>query len=459
MNRLIFYTFIILFSLTSTANELDQFIEEIVPKTSLSNEQLKHLREELRVQKIMIEEVQSLKMKGVSLANLDSDTSINKIQNMLLRSAEAKETTVTKEISAALKRGMNFENFKSSMSKFKNFLNNAFVNKKAMGASLIRQYGMEVGIIYLASLQIDLTLPLVMISQGHLGYSVLLATPVSSVVTGGYVAIKNAVKFRQVAKSFNGLGKAFNYYKEFFKVKKFFNQNILSKTDLIDITVNNKTFIATATKENFLKKAINKLGYNDRLNYSNVIKLLEKHNLMEDFLYAIKATSKPNGVKLLRILNRVSLTQDEKIMNLIAENFSRDIKHIDKLVDFPQFKKWAIDIAHSTSIDSFISKLAHMPKNIPPKVLDRFWRTYIIPTSSKNIRPYMSKDIRKTFGLLISNYDKNLFGEFAQSIDLELSPNLHKKFIDYMYESMGKIGLCQGLFKKKGSNAPLLIQY
>lgn len=445
------------YSFASFADNLDDLIEEIVPKTSLSNDQLKHLREELKVQKIMIEEVQALKLKGVNISNLNSDDSINKIQKMLIRSIEAKETTVTKEITDVIKKGMSLENYKTSMGKFKKYLTDAFVNKKTMGASLIRQYGMEVGLIYMTSLQIDVTLPLVMMSQGHLGYSILLATPVSSIVTGSYVAIKNAVKFRQITKSFGGLGKAFNHYKEFFKVKKFFNQNIFSKTDLIDINIKGQNFVLTTSRENILTKGLSKLGFNKRMNYTNVMKLLESNNLMEDFLYAIKATSKPEHVKLLRILNRVSLTQDEQVLSMLAENFSSDIQKIDKFNDFPKFKKWAIGISHSDSIESFMKKLPLMPTDVPPKVVDRFWRSYIIPTSSKNIKPFMSRSISKTFNKLISNYNKDLFGDFAQSLDVDMSPSMHKRFVDYIFDSMSGVGVCQTMFRKKGSNLPLLL--
>lgn len=446
-----------IYSFSSLANDLDDFIEEIVPKTSLSNDQLKHLREELKVQKLMIEEVQSLNLKGVLISNLDSDDSINKIQKMLLRSMEAKETTVTKEISNAISKGMNAENFKTSMNQFKKYLTDAFVDKKVMGASLIRQYGMEVGLIYVASLQVDVTLPLVMISQGHIGYSILLATPVSSIVTGSYVAIKNAVKFRQIVKSFGGLGKAFNHYREFYKVKKFFNQNIFSKTDLIDINMNGQNYILTTSRENFLTKSLSKLGYNKRMNYTNVLKLLETNNLMDDFLYSIKATSKPEHVKLLRIINRVSLTQDEKVLSIIAEAFSEDVQKIDQFNDFPKFKKWAIGISHSDSMESFIKKLPLMPTDVPPKVVDRFWRSYIIPTSSKNIKPFMSRSISNTFNKLISNYNKDLFGDFAQSLDVDISPTMHKKFLDYLFDSMDGVGICQSMYRTKGSNLPLLI--
>jgi hypothetical protein len=213
----------------------------------------------------------------------------------------------------------------------------------------------------------------------------------------------------------------------------------------------------TTSRENILTKGLSKLGFNKRMNYTNVMKLLESNNLMEDFLYAIKATSKPEHVKLLRILNRVSLTQDETVLSMLAENFSKDVQKIDQLNDFPKFKKWAIGISHSDSIESFMRKLPLMPTDVPPKVVDRFWRSYIIPTSSKNIKPFMSRSISKSFNKLISNYNKDLFGDFAQSLDVDISPSMHKRFVDYIFDSMSGVGVCQTMFRKKGSNLPLLI--
>ena len=454
------FTFIFILSFNIfAATELDEFIEDIIPKTSLSNQELKNLREELKVQKLMIEEVQALKMKGVKIANLNTDDSIRKIQEMLMRSFNAKETAVTDEISDAIKKGLNFENIKKSMGDFKNFLTKSFVSKKIQGASLIRQYGMEVGLIYMASLQIDVTLPLIMISQGHVGYSVLLATPVSSIVTGSYVAVKNAVKFNQIVKSFGGLGKTFNHYKNYFKIKKFFNQNIFAKTDLIDINVKGSSYILTSTRENFLTRALSKLGFNKNLNYTNLVNVLESNNLMEDFLYAVKGTARPDHIKLLRIMNRVSLTQNEQVMSAIAENFSKDLKLVDGLNDFPHFKKWAINIAHSESMESFIKKLALMPTDVPPKIVDRFWRNYILPTSTKNIKPFMSRSISRSFNKMINGYNKDLFGDLAQSVDIQIGPGLHRKFLDYLFQSLADVGVCQGLYRKKGDQTPLLIQY
>lgn len=440
-------------------NEIDDFIDDIIPKTSLSNDQLRFLREELRIQKIIIEEVQGLKNKGVNITNLNSPNSNRKIQEMLLRSFEAKSSTVTGEIKDVIKQGFKQDNLKKALEDFKSFLKKTIHSKKSAAASLIRQYGLEVGLIYMASVQIDVTLPLIMIGQGHLGYSVLLATPVSSIVTGSYIAIKNAVKFNQIIKSFGSINKAFDHYKHYFKIKNFFNENIFRKVDLIDVTIGHNNYVITSARENLISKAMTKLGFNKGLNYQNILKVLEKENLMSDFLYAVKSTNPPESIKLLRIINRISLTQDEKVMRVLAEHFSNDIKSVTALNDFPHLKKWAVEISHSTSIKSFIHKLANMPTDVPPKVMDRLWRSYIIPTSSKNITPFISRKIFKSFNKLSVNYNRSLFGEMAQSLELEISPLLHKKFIDYLYNSLSEVNICQGLFRQKGSKRLLLIQY
>ncbi|MCT4642975.1 MAG: hypothetical protein N4A33_11855 [Bacteriovoracaceae bacterium] len=459
MKWLILISTFILYPACFAQDSFDELIEEIAPKLSFSNEQLKHLEQELKVNKMIIEEVQNLRMSGVKLENLTTDKSVNKIQQMLLNSIHATQIDLTDDIKQVLSEGINQKNLKKSLGDFKTFLQEKLTNKKASAASVIRRFGMDTGLVYLAAMQIDYTFPLIMIANGQPAYGTLLTLPVSSVTTASYIATKKAIKFKQITKSFGGVNKYIDFYKQFRKVKKFFHESILSKRTIIDLSLPNKSYVFTIEKENFLSRFLSKQGWNKKLNYTSLVNFLEKNSLLEDFLPAVKMTTKPDHIKFIRILNRIELTADESIIIKLKQKFGKYIKEVDSFNDYPAFKKWAISIAHSGSMDSFVRKLSHLPDHIPPKVFDRIWRGYIIPTSSKSIKPYMDKNIRLAFNSMINDYEKKLFAKLATSLDQKIDGHIKGQLIDYFFNTFKLFNICSELYKQPNTPKSLIYTY
>lgn len=440
--------------------QFDDIIEDIIPKANLSNEQLKHLREELKVQKMFIQGVKEIEIRGGQFTNIEKST--NTIHDLLKNSIGAKSTSLGKEVvnqvEEVVKGAINKNGIKNTLIKMKEMAYGFSNNRKIMMTSVARRFGFDLGIVYLCSLQVDVTFPLVMIASGQPQFGVLLATPVSSIATGSFAAAKSAIKFRQVVKMLGGVGKTINHYKIFSEVKKFFNENIFLKHDLLDFNFNEKTFVISVERQTAMSKILGKFGINKQLNFQSLVALLEENNLMADTVEQLKRSSRPDEVKFLRLINKIQLTGDPKVLSTMQSKFGKFINEVTDLPDFSKQRNWAVKLAHSNSFEQFTTILAKMPDDIPPKVFDRMWRNYILPTASKTIGPFMDKDTLIAFRKLFEDYDKQFRGQFMTSLDTSIGPEIKNRFIDYLYDSLAGVGACGNLYRKKTINTDYLLK-
>lgn len=455
--------FIMLFSWVPghAQNNFDDIIEDIIPKTNLSNVQLKHLREELQLQKMFIQGVKEIEIRGGQFTNLEKST--NTINDLLKNSIGAKSTSLGKEVANqvedVVKGAINRRGIQNTLIKAKEMAFGFANNRKVMMTSIARRFGFDIGLVYLVTLQVDVTFPLIMVASGQPQFGVLLATPVSSMATGTFAAIKSAVKFRQVVKMLGGVKGTIEHFKIFNHVKKYFHDNIILKHDLIDFNFNGKTFVMTVERQNAMSKFLNRLGINRQLNYKSLVAHLESKGILSATLESLKRSTRPDEVKFLRLINRIQLQGNPETFIAIQEKFGKFINEITDLPDFSRQRNWAVKLAHSKNFDQFISQLSRMPDDIPPKVFDRMWRNYILSTSSKTIGPYMNKATLEAFRKLYNDYDKVFRKEFMTSIDTGIGPVMKNKFVDYLYESLAGVGVCGHLYKKKGAIAPPLLKF
>lgn len=445
------FSLLALFSFNLKAQEqFDDLIEEIIPKTKLTNDQLKHLRAELRIQKILIEGVKQIELNGGKFTNIEKTT--NTLQDLIYETIGAKSKTITNEaldhVQDIVKDGINKNALKSVIQKTRDFAFNFTNNKKIFMSSVARRFGFDVGLVYIASLQVDLTIPLVMIANGHPQYAVLLATPVSSIATASYAAVKSAVKYRQVVKSLGGIQNSLHHLNIFREMKTFFNQKIIMNYDIIDMNIAGKNFALTIERQNLVSKVFSKFGWNKNLNYENLLKVLEENEFMTEFVQKVKSSDRVAQVKMIRLLNKIESINDPTIMSALKDKFGKFINEIDGLPEFSSQRTWAINLAQSTSFDDFIKTLARIPDDIPPRVLDKVWRNYILIEASKNIAPSMSKSNYLAFRRLYDDYT-NIRGDFTNSIDYKMDDLLRGKFSDYIYDALGTVGICNQLYQKK----------
>lgn len=454
----IFLIFLIFNAPVWGQDQFDDLIEEIIPRSKLTNDQLKHLRQELRIQKMLIEGVKQIELNGGKFVNIEKST--NTLQDLIYETIGAKTTSITGEVTGHMqdivKDGINKNSLKQVLSKTKEFTHNFVQNKKVFMSSVARRFGFDVGLVYLASMQVDLTFPMIMIANGHPSYAVLLATPVSSITTASYAAIKSAIKYRQVVKSLGGLKNSLHHLNIFREMKKFFNEKILMNYDIIDMNIAGKNFALTIERQNLVSKVFSKLGWNKNLNYQNLISTLEENNFMSELVQKVKASDRPEQVKMIRLLNKIESMNDPTVMASLKDKFGKFINEIEGLPEFTPQRKWAIELAQATDFDQFMSKLAHLPDDFPPRVLDKVWRNYILIEASKNIAPSMSKSNYLAFRRLYDQYT-NIRGDLTNSIEYKLDGNMRTKFVDYIYDALSPVGMCNQLFKRKTqTNIPFL---
>jgi hypothetical protein len=448
--KLFLLLFIAIFSWIPLANSqeaFDDIIEQIIPKTNLSNEQLLHLREELKVQKMFIEGVKEIEIGGGEFKNLEKST--NTIDDLLRNSIGAKTTTLNSEVQDVVKGAINRKGIQNTLIKAKDMAYGFANNKKIMMTSIARRFGFDVGLVYVLTLQVDVTFPMIMIASGQPQFGALLATPVSSMTTGTYAAVKSAVKFRQIVKMLGGTAKTIEHFKIFRHVKKFFGQHILLKHDLLDFKFAGKTFVMTVERQNLMSRVLGKMGINKQLNYQSLMNLLEENKFMPEVLERLRRSDRPNEVKFLRLLNKIQSAGDEQVMEAIHKKFSKFVHEVSDIPDFSRQRDWAVKLAHSKDFDQFITRLAQMPDDIPPKVFDRMWRNYILQNASKTIGPYFDKATLKAFNRMYDSYDKVLRKDLMTSVDTQMGAHMKSKFVDYIYDSLQGVGVCGHLFKPR----------
>lgn len=452
--------FILIFSWAPSygQEQFDDIIEQIIPKTNLNNHQLLHLREELKVQKMFIEGVKDIEINGGKFVNIEKSTST--IEDLLRNSLGAKSTSVNSKVADQLEdvvnTAINKNGIKNTLNKARDMAYKFSKDKKVMLTSVARRFGFDVGIVYALTFQIDYTFPSIMIAAGQPQFAPLLVTPVSSVTTGSYAAIKSAVKFRQVVKMLGGTKKTIDYFKIFRSVKKYFGQHILINHDLLDFKFAGKSFVMTVERQNAMSKYLGKMGINKQLNYQSLMNLLENKKFMPEVLERLRRSNRPDQVKFLRLINKVQVSGDETIMSAIHQKFSKFVNEMEHIPDFSKQRNWAVKLAHSKNFEQFISHLSQMPDDIPPKVFDRMWRNYILQTSSKTIGPYFDKKTLVAFNKMYDNYDKVLRKDFMTSVDTKIGSETKKKIVNYLFDSLSGVGICGHIFKKKSGERPPL---
>lgn len=461
MIKLIVYSiFIICLSLplvsVALANDtFDDIIEEILPTNKLTKNQLINLKKEMSIQKLFIEGVQSIQIRGGQFVDIEKSTST--IHDLLINSisersaqlgAEAQERAIE-----AVSDGYNRNTIKTVLRKTRDYAYNFAKGKKVFSGALIRRYGFDVGIVHFLAIQIDYTLPWFMMSRGHPEFGILLGLPISSSTTGLYVAAKSAIKYRQFVRRLGGFKKAIKHFNIEQKVRRFLGQEIFKSYNMFDIYSNGKTYAITVEKRNLINRTLQKLGWKKGLNYENLIRYMDENAILPKLVEKMTASNKSPTHKLLKLIHGISESSDKNGFHTIRKEFGKYINEINELPEFSKQRKWAMKLMDSRSMDSFIKTLARMPKDIPPSIFDKIWRQKILVGISKSIENYSSKSHYQAFRMLINDYDKNLRAEFTKSINTDFSTTQRKIFGDYIYKAMANFGICQQIFKVKSEKS------
>lgn len=458
------YLFLILylffsFQIAQANEQLDDLIDEIIPKSELSNQQLRALRQELKVQKIFLEGIKAIEIQGGEFVNINKAS--NTIQDLVIKSFGAKSeslpSAVTKQITETVKESFDQKSVKNVLQKSKDFAFNKLKGQRTMLSSIARRVGMDVGLVYFLTLQVDVTFPTIMIAMGRVEFAPLLITPVSSTVTGTYAAIKSAVKFRQLVKHMGGLKNTLNFFKLYREVKSFFNLKIFPQHDLLNINVKNTNYVFTVERKTLFNRILTNVGLNNNLNYENLSRYLREEDFLVEFLEKLDQSDNPNEVKMIKVLNKIELTQNEDVISKLKQKYGKFINELDTIPDYRQARRWVSRISSTTSFDEFNRLILQIPDDIPPKIFDRLWRNHILPSASRNIGPYFDKKTFNAFRSMFTNWDKDLRRIMTESNETIMPQELKRKLTDYLFNALEGVNICSGLYQKKGGTQSTFI--
>jgi hypothetical protein len=260
--------FIIFFSLVFTGHcafgldRFDDIIEEFAPNPGLSSVQLSNLRDELKIQTMFIEGVKGIEINGGEFKN--ANKAVRTVEKLIVDSFEAKASALSDKAKLALKESLKNSIDKSQLEKTmimaKDFGAKHVAGRKTMLSSVARRWGFDVGMVYFLSMQIDLTLPSVMMAMGQMQYAPLLAAPVSSLTTTTYASLKGAVKFRHLVKNLGGLANAREHWSLYRKVKNFFHTSVFPSSNIINLNVAGRNFTMTIQRVGMFASFKQKLG-------------------------------------------------------------------------------------------------------------------------------------------------------------------------------------------------------
>jgi hypothetical protein len=450
MLKIFILTLIFAFASPIYGNDsFDDIIQEILPTSKFTTDQLKNLKKELGIQKLFIEGVQSIEMRGGRFVDIERSTST--IHDLLVSSMNAKSSSLGAEAQAKIvemtKGGFNRSTVKTVLLKTRDFANNLVKGKKVFAGSLMRRYGFDVGIVTFLAAQIDYTFPWYMMSHGHPEFGVLALLPITSSATGAYVAAKSAIKYRHVVKKLGGLKVALKHFNIQREVRKFFNQKVLKSYNLFDIYTKSKTYVITADKRNLINRFMQKAGWNNSLNYENLLKHMDDNNILPKVIERVSRSDKHPTHKLLKLIHAAEQSTNINDFHSIRERFGKYIKEVNTLPEFSPQRKWVMKIMDSRSMDHFMQLLGQMPDDIPPSIFDKIWRGKVLTGTSKTITNFLSKEQYKAFRSLVNNYDDILRADFTKSTATAFSSSQRQLFSDYIYKSLANMGICQQIFK------------
>lgn len=437
---------------------IQDIVDEVVPRSRVSNEQMRALRQELKIQRMFIEGIKGIEIRGGELVDVQRATGTieDLIKNSFAAKTESLPAHLKQALQSALKESINKDGARSSLKKLKDFIWKQAASKKVALTSSARRFGFDVGLVYMLSLQIDLTFPTVMMAMGHVEFAPLLVTPVSSVATGSYAALKSVVKARHLIKSLGGAGEAREHWRVFKKVKEFFHTSIFPRHDLVDINVAGKNFALTVERQGLLAKFKQRLGWNRNLNYQNLAAYLEDFEQFRPLLHNIASSARPEEVKLLRLLHTLEMRNDLSVMEGLKAKFGGFVNEMAAVPEFSKGRNWAAKISTARDFDQFARLMMDIPEDIPPKVFDKIWRNHILGQASRNVGPFIDKETYIAFRNLQSNWDKGLRKAMAESVELSLGPHWKSQLAEYFFSSLPSVNACGSLFNRRGENSPLL---
>ena len=449
MRQLKYLYFYILFCAVCNAQppqDFNSLTDEYFGTQSLTPQQRQSLQEELFVQTKLIEGIQEIHIINGAYNNLSQST--EKFHSLLVEGVKLKTSNFPKNIQDELVRNLsentNKNLIKKTLVKIQEFAHKTISTKYTSIMSSVRRYGIQIGIFYAITAQIDYTLPLVLasIGQPELGMA-LFATPISSSATASFVMGKNAMKYYSLVKKLGGLNIAVEHLNLSKKIKAHFGSHIFGKYDLIKLNISGINHVLTVQRPGILNKFINRLGLDDSINYQGLIKLMQENNFLSEFIDQLQRSDMSKEVKLYTLLAKIEQTDRPQIMQKMQEKYSKYIKKMHHIPNLSTQRQWIIQAASASNFQQLYSHLSRIPDGIAPRTLDKLWREYILVNACRKIDNYGSKVYYKAFRNLFKDYEEDLRVILMSDNNNSVSDDIRKKFKQYIFDALEPINRCE----------------
>lgn len=443
-------------------NTIDELIREITPIGDLPNAELKNLRQDLKIQSQLIEGVLELQQLNPSEQNIE------KISNNLNRAIKLATNAraiqigerIQKNVEEVIETTIHPTQLKSEIVKLKEFIKNDLTKKGIRLTSLGRRFGLSVGLFYLAVVQIDFTIPLVLMATGtniKLA-AALFVSPISSTSTAAFMALKSTLKYKHLLKTL-GYKETKEHFKIFLSIQKFINKTLVAKNYLMDMNIAGTQFLLTLEESNAITRLLNKLGLRKGVNYGQLINFLQENQLYPGFTRRMMNSPISDIAKMLKIMRKIQIDGDEKTALAFQKAFGKKIQVIRANFQMDHHINWFLKLSSAKSMEDFFSLMANIPKDMAPKSFDKAWRNVVLPSIADNFGKYISLNHYKVFRHLYEDYQRNLRPILISNQDYHMPKNLEKTIQKYVFSSFSSLNSCGYYFMPSTTGSKHILFY
>ncbi len=428
----------------------DDILKSLIINGDLSGVEQRIIKRDMRLHSQLLEAVLEIEIKDGALVSVDSATS--QIKSTLQFAAKSKTYKVTdlvkEEIAEIIDTTINPSKLKQQIIRLQDFVRNDLSSKMKFTSATLRKYGIQIGLYYLLAVQIDYTIPAILMAMGQYKIgATMFAIPFSSTTTAIFASIKGNLRYLRLLGTI-GIKDSFAHRNIFKEVRKKFNRARLIDEYLVDIRFRNMRAIISVEQSNIMTKIYKRIGINNGVNWGNLETALKDKGYQHQ-INRLNRSELDVDTKVLRIFQTIESKHDMEAMEILKKKFGAKIHFLDSLPNLIQHKKWFMGIASSKDMDHVFRYLKVMPKDIEPRIFDKAWRNFILPNLAESFGEYKSTAHYKAFRNLFNKYDRELYPSVLTTSEHMITGEFRNKFVDYIYESFAPLNSCSQVFKMK----------
>jgi len=445
---------------------LADLMADVPYEDSFSHKQLKLIREELYLQSLFIEAVEKISISNgefINYTNAQSATRDIIIQASLSRYV-FKDDQAKKLFIVALKEFLSPKYLKDNLKYLVGVIKRFVIWQKNSLVTTSRTQGLKLALVKFMAIQLDVTIPAILIMTGNVieGIGLFLA-PVSPVTYLPFQVAKTSINNIKLLKSL-GIQRskeAFNISKE---IRKRLKQDIFSTKRLLNANFLGHHYVLNVQLKSRLAQYLDSKNYKQGLTFQNLVSFMEDYHEFDDVLSEIRRSRVDENLKLYTLIAHIEHNADKNIISTFLEKFKKSFIK-SKNIDIPRIhRRWFFALAHAKDFTSFYWTMYDMPKDMHPQLFDKIYRQYVLPRFAENLANTQGVfgfwNTNKVFKSLMNEYDhgnitKNipreiteLRGDFGHAKYSSFTVMKKAKLIDYIWKALSPIAPCEIMFNK-----------